>query len=232
MSNNRKTGPIPVSMSPKSTCPSTCELKGKGCYARFGPINLWWEKVSKGKAGSLWKDFLTAVRGLPHGQLWRHNQAGDLPGIGTRIDSVKLAELVGANKGKHGFTYTHKPLTSSNLAAIQHANANGFTINVSADNMTQADAAMAHKLPTVVVVAEDAPRGMKTPAGHRIAICPAQLSDHATCMSCQLCSKAQRDYVIGFRAHGVAVRMAEKLTENDRARMSLVAEAVKAAHSP
>ena len=46
-----------------------------------------------------------------------------------------------------------------------------------------------------------------TPAGRRIAICPATYSD-ATCKTCGACARV-RDAVIGFPAHG-AWRVVEK----------------------
>ena len=61
-----------------------------------------------------WQSFLSAIYSLPVGQLWRHNQAGDLPGIGNKIDVKQLGQLVKASEGKRGFTYTHKPLTKVN----------------------------------------------------------------------------------------------------------------------
>jgi len=48
-----------------------------------------------------------------------------------------------------------------------------------------------------------------TPAGRRIAVCPATYSN-ATCKSCGACAKP-REAVIGFPAHG-AWRVVEKAT--------------------
>ena len=48
-----------------------------------------------------------------------------------------------------------------------------------------------------------------TPAGRRIAVCPATYSN-ATCRSCGACARV-RDTVIGFPAHG-AWRQVEKAT--------------------
>ena len=75
-----------------------------------------------------------AVLGAVSDQLWRHNQAGDLPGRGNKIDLRLLAELVAANRQRRGFTYTHKPLTAANVAAIMGATRDGFTVNVSANS--------------------------------------------------------------------------------------------------
>jgi len=71
--------------------------------------------------------------------LWRHNEAGDLPGEGDDIDVPKLRALVQANRGKRGFTYTHKPVLDNpqNAVAIKCANQNGFTVNLSADSIEE-----------------------------------------------------------------------------------------------
>ena len=49
VSVNAKTGPIPVTTSSKNTCPDSCQLKGNGCYAEVGRVNIHWQKVSNGK---------------------------------------------------------------------------------------------------------------------------------------------------------------------------------------
>src|SRR5207253_1314449 len=111
-----KTGPIPVSMSPRATCPISCPLRGNGCYAEYGPVSWHWNRLSNGETGIAWKAFLAEVRRLPKDTLWRHNVAGDLPGRGDKINTRLLAELVEANRGKRGFTYTHKSPSQENLA--------------------------------------------------------------------------------------------------------------------
>jgi hypothetical protein len=105
----------------------------------------------------------------------------------------------------------------------------GFTINLSADNRAHADRLAELGISPVVTVLARAyarkasrhrfkrrpdqwaetigewrdrtaslPR--RTPAGRRIAICPATYSD-ATCKTCGVCARV-RDAVIGFPAHG------------------------------
>lgn len=215
-SRNAKTGNIPVSTSPASTCPSACPLKASGaCYAKHGPLGMFWAKVNDGRAGIAWGDFLTMVEGLPEGQLWRHNQAGDLPGDDNEIDQVMLRQLVLANyaSASHGFTYTHKPMDNpANRMAVAHANRDGFTINLSADTLAEADELAALNIgPVVVVVPRDADN-MTTPEGRKVVICPAQRSDDVTCKSCGLCANASRSSIVGFRAHGVSAKKAEAIS--------------------
>lgn len=198
---DRKLGGMPASYSAGSTCPDACSLKDAGCYAEFGKLGHHWRRVPE--RGLPWSDFLYRVMCLPDGQLWRHNIAGDLPGLGDELDVTRTLDLVVAQTGKRGFTFTHKPLTSTlEKLAIREANAKGFTINLSADTLEQADErAELGIAPVAVTVASDAPAGLRTPAGRHVVLCPAE-THGLTCSSCQLCAQAQRKAVVAFRAHG------------------------------
>jgi hypothetical protein len=200
IANNAKTGPIPVTTSSRSTCPSTCSFKGNGCYAENFPLSLHWNRVTAGK-GLSWADFVDEVSRFKAGQLWRHNQAGDLPGAGDVIDGVALRQLVKANRGRRGFTYTHYPPTAANLRALRHANKNGFTVNLSADSLADADRLAPLGLPLVVVVPEGW-TGRQTPGGRKVTLCPAQHKEYVTCATCQLCQNAGRNAIVAFEAHG------------------------------
>jgi hypothetical protein len=130
------------------------------------------------------------------------------------------------------------PVAIENRRLIAAAVKAGFTVNLSADNPAHADRLAELGIAPVVTVLARAyarkalrhrfkrrrdewaetigewrdrtgsmPR--HTPAGTRIAICPATYSD-ATCKSCGACTHG-RDAVIGFPAHG-AWRQAEAAT--------------------
>ena len=202
---NRKTGPIPTTRSPASTCPDSCALKGNGCYAENAPLVWAWDKDAD--KGCDFDTLLMKIRKIPAGNLWRHNEAGDL-------DFETLERLVAANSGRRGFTYTHHVPTQNprRLADLRAANAGGFTINVSADNVLIADRYVALGLPTVVVLSQKAPNVSYTPAGNKIVACPAEKSDRVTCATCGLCQIADRPYIIGFRAHGTRKKTAERVT--------------------
>lgn len=210
VSRNEKTGPIPVSTTSEDTCPDSCPFKNNGCYASYGPLKMHWAKVSSGERTSMWKDFLDQIKRLPKAQLWRHNQAGDLPGEGDSIDRGLLQQLTRANRGRRGFTYTHKPPTEANLEAIREANEGGFTVNLSANSLAHADELLAAGAgPVVAVVAGDAPRTGTTPGGARYITCPAQLGD-TDCNRCGLCqSRGTSRPVIAFRAHGTGRKRIE-----------------------
>ena len=212
VSSNQKTGPIPVSTSSKATCPATCPFMGNGCYAASGPLALHWAAVTRGERGTPFAEFLAAIRSLPAGQLWRMNQAGDIPHNSGRISRRFIKGMVAANRGRRGFTYTHHDLTKGeNLALIRQANRHGFRINVSTETEAAADRAIAAGLPAVLAVpSTETRKTWHTAQNNVVLICPAQRSDTKTCANCQLCHSRGSRVIIGFVAHGTAKRKADQ----------------------
>lgn len=204
---NSKTA-IPTTRSWRDSCPSSCELRGKSCYAENFPMVMHWDKLSR--EGLSYADLLEEIKALRRGRLWRHNDAGDLIGNGDNIDITALTALVEANRGRRGFTYTHWSWTK-NLEILKWANRNGFTINVSANGLRDALAAFNAGLPTTVIVNTDGQKQVKF-GGVRVIICPAQRKK-ITCADCGLCQKADRNYVIGFWPHGTKKSNLIKMVE-------------------
>lgn len=207
ISRNRKTGPIPVTTTSANSCPPGCGLRRHGCYAESGPLAIHWKAVSLGKRGSTFDDLLQEIGTLRRHALWRHNQAGDLTpsGLGV-IDTVLLSRLAMANRGKRGFTYTHYPPTSANAAAIQRANELGFTVNLSAQTLAQADGhADLGIAPVVVILPADANKPTRTPAGRHVVVCPASLGS-TDCLNCGICQQRDRLAIVGFPAHGAGAK--------------------------
>lgn len=199
-SGNRKLGPIPVSITSSETCPPSCAFFGEGCFAEYHLLRSHWARVPE--RGRSWEEFCELVALLPAGALWRHNAAGDLPGRGEELDAVALMALVAANRGRRGFTFTHKPMGIIASAAIRVANELGFTVNLSADNLDHADRLADLDVgPVVVVVPSNAPEKMRTLAGRHVIVCPAE-TKALTCATCALCAKPQRKAIVAFRAHG------------------------------
>jgi hypothetical protein len=172
----------------------------------MGHLNLHWNKVSNGERGGDWNSFIAAIKDIARGEMWRHNQAGDLVGANDYIDRNALVQLVNANKGKRGFAYTHYPLTPENIECIQMANANGFTLNVSTNNIDEVDSAIETGLPVVTILPAleggYKNRVLITVKGNKVLVCPNSINKKVTCKNCQLCLNPNRSYAIGFEAHG------------------------------
>jgi len=209
-SRNEKVGPIPVSTTEAKSCPSDCPFKKSGCYADGGPLALFWGKVSRHEAGVSWGEFCSSVAGLPEGQLWRHNQAGDLPSEEGFIDFEAMTELVCSNRGRKGFTYTHHNMNKGmNAQIVQWSNEQGFTVNLSGNNLKHADTLAALNIgPVVAVVDADHPEKSTTPEGRSVVVCPEQTGKAKSCAECKLCQKVNRSVIVAFRAHGVSKKKA------------------------
>lgn len=235
-SGNAKLGPMPTTFTERGTCPPACMFYEMGCYADAGKLKGFWNEVPE--KGIEWDSFLFEIERLPEKTIWRHAEAGDLPGEGNWIDAERLWELVRANRGRRGFTYTHKPLrTAEEWRLIRRANDNGFTINLSADSLEEADQfALQEAGPVVVTLEPDAfptiarfefagqttpkhPIAMrKTPGGQTLVLCPAQAGQGITCLSCQLCAVPTRKSVIVFLGHGQGARLIPELVRRKRDR--------------
>lgn len=159
-SYNRKTGPMMVTTSPRSTCPTACPLRkdsgawsAGACYAEHGFIGGYlWASLDRTSVGMTFQkgrikvfgfaELLAAIRRVPNGQVWRHNQAGDLPSSNQQdICADRLRSIVQANRGRRGFTFTHYDVIDNrhNRRLVAFTNHNGFTINLSAGNLDHAD---------------------------------------------------------------------------------------------
>ncbi len=223
-SGNRITGPIMVTTSPRNTCPLACPLRKNGttpeagvCYAEHGHLGHYiWNGLDKTAAGKMisgripvysFTDLLSAIREQPEGALWRHNQAGDLPSADQKtVDRKKLQSITKANAGRRGFTYTHFDVVknSANHAAVKEANENGFTVNLSADTLDEADELADTKCaPVTVVVPASVTENTTTPRGRKVIICPARVREDINCSTCGLCAR-QREAIIAFPALGPA----------------------------
>jgi len=166
-------------------------------------LAIHWRNVSEGRRGCTFDDLLQEIGTLRRHALWRHNQAGDLtPEVPGVIDARKLTRLAMANRGRRGFTYTHYPPTPENQAAILSANRLGFTVNLSAETLVQADAyADLGIAPVVVVLPQGLTKPTRTPAGRQVIICPASTSN-SDCLNCGICQQRDRASIVGFPAHG------------------------------
>lgn len=203
-SGNRKTGNVAVSMSSAETCPDACPLKNGACYARFSFLGMHWKKVTQGKIGMSFSEFIQAVKLIPMGKLFRLNQAGDLPGKNNQIDVKKLNELVSAASHIRAWGYTHNPVGKGyekNREAIKAANEK-ITINLSADSVAEADELADLEIaPVVVTLPVGSPNTVLTPKGRKVVVCPAQYRENVTCEKCQLCQR-KRSVIVGFIGHG------------------------------
>lgn len=207
-SGNEKTGPIPVSTLDQSTCPPTCPLKGNGCYAETGNLGMYWGPLSRGERKHTdWTGYLEWIRSLAAGTLWRHAQAGDMPG-GKRSVSVRaLRQWTAAVQHTAPIAYSHW----NDAASLRAIVATGAPINVSANNPRDLDRIKRHApdILAVVLVPQDTPERSVSPDGHGIVVCPEQTGRVRNCKECGLCARRNRKVTVGFWPHSQGKRKAE-----------------------
>ncbi len=129
-----------------------------------------------------------------------------------QIDAEYLDALLDAVPSKGvSFTYSHFDwkLWADKLAPGK------TVINFSTESPLTAAAATLENVPSVVVLREDYWQGSKTqsaPFGVRIVRCPAEYRAGFSCRDCgngePLCARLDRDYIIGFTAHGPSKKKA------------------------
>ncbi|WP_353645697.1 hypothetical protein [Mesorhizobium sp. WSM2239] len=231
VSRNVKTGPMPVMTSSRDTCPDSCPLKKAGCYAMTGPLKLHWDKVTSGERGTDLDEALKPIRKLNRGALWRYGQAGDLPGEGDTIDHEAMRKIAIANRGKRAIVFTHKPPTTDNLAILREVAVLGLNVNLSADNLAEADALAGLNMPVVTVLESEYGRKVGetlsdyrkrlkaltriTPGGRKIAVCPATYAD-VSCTECGVCADGDRkEVIVGFPAHGTQKKQVDRIVKGN-----------------
>lgn len=221
-SGNTKTGKTFQVYSARTTCPASCPFKGKnGCYAEGINCKKVWDTAEGCESlEDIALELIAASKKTAKaGSFVRHNVAGDVAISGTdNIDTELLSSLaaVYGSTGTLACTYTHCAPTEENFAAIKSALAAGFVVNQSCESVYQADKALAAGVPAVLAVPKDEKAPERTPAGHRIVVCPNQ-SRGLHCNQCKLCARGNRQTVVAFIAHGAASRKASIAIKNARA---------------
>jgi len=205
ISHNKKTGPIAVSSTGWSSCPPTCGAR-EICYAKKGyHTRIHADAITREERGLPPEQFIRQVAALPPGTLFRHNVAGDLWHNRGPIDRKLLKLLTQATSHlRAAWTYTHHKPDTWNQYAIRRASAEGFTVNLSTEDLDQAVALKRRGYPVTCIV-KDMPEAFEHKNVTFIR-CPHQVDGSKTqCISCgngtPLCSIPDRHFVVAFEQH-------------------------------
>lgn len=126
----------------------------------------------------------------------------------AKLDAEYLEALLDAVPRKGvSFTYSHfDPLVYGWGTKLKEGKT---VINFSTENPNAAAASIYNGVPSVVVVAPDYWQGRKTQEARysvQVVRCPAEYREGFSCRDCgnglPLCARLERDYIIGFTAHG------------------------------
>jgi hypothetical protein len=194
----------------RATCPTSCALRDKGCYAQGGNVALHVRRLDT-QAGEMTP--IQAARyeaatiddswgrgRVPEGQLLRLHVSGDARTVGAARTLAAAAARWIARGGRGVWSYTHA------WKAVRRGDWGPVSVLASVESPTDALAARERGYAPAIVVPAF-PSGAKSWESHgvRWIPCPAQAGDR-TCEECRLCVNDEallaRGAGIAFEAHG------------------------------
>jgi len=203
--NNTKTGPLPATYRPMSTCPSECPFLPSGAIGGCYGTGRIFASAARRSADvdierATWRIRLGMEAGVRY---LRDRVVGDVVLPDGKLDRPYIAGISRIAKavGVIPFGYTHgwRAFTRRDVTFMK---VRGYVMNASAETHDDVVAAVALGLP-VALVDEFTPEGT-TIAGRRVVTCPAQLRKDVTCASCGMCAKPDRKVIVRFLPHGIA----------------------------
>lgn len=214
VSGNAKTGPIPVTYRPMSTCEPTCPLlpdKANGTGGCYGTGRIF-AAAARYSRDVTRADVAERLAAAPaDARYLRDRVVGDVITVdddGTVTFDLAYVETIGALAADadlvaFGYSHAWRRMSPADVAAVA---ASGYVLNASCETVDDVAEALALGLPATI--ASDTVDDGTIIGGMRVVTCPAQTRDDVTCASCGLCAKPNRRSVVRFRIHGTARRMA------------------------
>jgi hypothetical protein len=196
----------------KATCPSTCSLKDKGCYAQTSFVGMINHRMNRrARGGSPLQLARAEARAIdqsynggevPAGRAFRLHVAGDSRTVkGTRVLNAAVSRWK-KRGGGDAWSYTHA------WQKVPRKEWGNVSILASVDGVEQVPYARAQGYAPAIVVGEHTSERAYTLPGSDVKWipCPNQTRD-VGCTDCRLCFNADRLYQnnmgIAFAAHGV-----------------------------
>lgn len=196
----------------KSTCPDSCELKDKGCYAQTSFVGMINQRMNRRARGGSPLDVARAEAkaiddsykggAVPAGRAMRIHVAGDSRTIlGTRV----INKAVGRWKQRGGgdcWSYTHA------WEHVPREEWSHVSVLASIDSISDVSAAREQGYAPAMVVAEHPSEKAYQLPGSDIKWIPCPNQTRGVgCTDCKLCFNADRlfdgNFGIAFAAHGV-----------------------------
>lgn len=205
---NRKTGNIPTSYigqtldHVRTSCMEAgCPLlESKNCYAWYGTPRAAYASMERaleaGKDYSIQHALDNAVRSARYARMGALGDPCALP-----VDEVPVTAMAAREAGLRGvLAYTHGWRDKG-----QHLK--GLAL-ASCDAPEEADQALDAGWRAAAILRAGSPqKGLCTPAGRKIVVCPAQSRRGVNCNTCGLCdAQAKGPPVVGFIDHGPKTR--------------------------
>jgi len=205
---NRKTGKIPVTYRPMTTCPTDCPFlptgEHGGCYGTGRTFAHARNATTFTVEELTWRLRLDKPVGAKY---LRDRVVGDVV-VDGQVDREYIAGIAEASRGADlvpfGYTHAWRMFTDADIASFR---LQGYVMNASCESVDGVVAAIGRGLP-VVLVSEDLPEGTMI-AGKRVVTCPHE-THGVKCADCGLCAKHERAAIVRFHPHGIVKKKAQQ----------------------
>ncbi len=197
----------------KHSCPSTCELKDKGCYAQNSYVGMIVQRLERrgrgqtplaiARAEARAIDAAYDGRNIPPNTFLRLHVSGDSRTVkGTRVLSKAVTRWLNRG-GSMAYTYTHA------WRNVPRSAWNSISTLASVSTVKEAEQALKLGYAPALVVPEHTDDKSYKLNGSSITWipCPAQTKDDIGCSDCKLCMRdsylVESKHGIAFAAHGI-----------------------------
>ncbi len=211
ISDNAKIGKISMTAASQNSCPPTCPLRGKGCYAEVGRANLVTSRLNLSPVINpvkIAEAEAAAIRKLSGRRMLRLHVVGDCYiDEGAKILAQAAAEHT-AKKGMAVFTYTHGHTT-------KRESWGGISVLRSCETIEQVKQAHEDGFAAAMVVDNHETGKAVKHGDFTLVPCPQQIGTKNNCADCKLCTKDKllhdKKMVIAFAVHGARAKMAKEV---------------------
>lgn len=217
-SKNSKVGDVSATYVALKSCPTSCPLRGEGCYAELGKVGMYVRRLDRNAAGQDvdGRDMARAeareIDSLSGKRALRLHVSGDSRTFVNARIVANAAERYMARGGQKVWSYTHawRDVAREAWGAV--------SVLASCESLDDAAQALDEGYaPAVVVDAHPADGKASRVNAHGIKLipCPAQTRDDVTCADCKLCWNddmlRSRRAAIAFAAHGPKAKQVRTL---------------------
>ncbi len=212
-SSNSKIGTVSATYATQATCPSSCKLKGSGCYAESGLVAFITRRLNRSEDAQATVEELAmheamAIAGLTGELPLRLHVVGDATTDGA---AKLLSDAAAYHTNKHNqpvWTYTHAHRD------VKRESWGKVSVLASCETVEETKVAMSKGYAAALVVDHHESDKAYVVDGVKLVPCPQQTGRAENCVACKLCWKADRllamGAVIAFSVHGQQVKKAKQ----------------------
>lgn len=200
-SQNAKIGLMSATYAGEASCPTTCPLRNKGCYGKYGLASLAWRRLASDSTPlAIAKSEAEQIRLLSGKNNLRIHVLGDSKTNAIAKIIAQAASEYMAKFGKLAYTYTHA------WRKVKRSSWGKVSVLASCENTRDVKLARSQGYATAIVVDSFKSEAAYVVDDVKIVPCPQQTGRAKTCNDCKLCMNDQKlrdiNITIGFQAHG------------------------------